>query len=77
MATATPFKPYIAHVGNTGGHGVYLRASPHLDDRVTAWSDDSPLLVLGPQADGDSQHWLEVRDPADEVGWIPAQFVVR
>jgi hypothetical protein len=44
---------------------------------VTAWSDDSPLLVLGPQADADGQHWLEVRDPADEVGWIPAQFVVR
>jgi hypothetical protein len=65
----------IARVGGTNGDGVYLRHSPHLADRWVAWRDGTELIILGTEADGDGQHWLQVRDPAGNVGWVPAQFV--
>lgn len=65
-----------AHVGNTGGDGVFLRHTPSLNDRWVAWMDRTPLLPTGNQANGDGQHWLQVRDPKGNVGWVPAQYVV-
>jgi len=71
----TPTPQRTVHVANTGGDGVYLRRTPHLADRWIAWADNTPLVFLGSEADGDGQHWLQVRDPKGDVGWIPAQFV--
>jgi hypothetical protein len=76
-ATAKPTPPAgTAHVGNTGGDGAYLRHTPRLADHWVAWPDNTSLVLLGNDADGDGQHWLQVRDPRNDVGWMPAQFVV-
>jgi hypothetical protein len=42
-----------------------------------AWADKTPLVLLGDEADGDGQHWLQVRDPRANVGWVPAQYIIR
>lgn len=75
QATSTPLP--VAHIGNTGGDGAYLRHTPHLADHWVAWHDNTPVVLLGNQTDGDGQHWLQVRDPLNNVGWMPAQYVVR
>lgn len=80
VASATPAGPTpqsTARVGNTGGDGVWLRHTPHLADHWIAWPDNTPLTVLGNEADGDGQHWVQVRDPKGDIGWVPTQFVVR
>jgi hypothetical protein len=74
-AQGTPLP--VAIVANTGGDGVYLRHTPRLNDRWVAWRDNTHLVLLGNEADGDGQHWLQVRDPGNNVGWVPAQFVQR
>ena len=67
----------VGRVGNTGGDGVYLRRTPRMDDRSIAWADNTQLILLGAEATGDGQNWVQVRDPMNNVGWVPVQFVVR
>jgi len=64
-------------VANTGGDGVFLRHTPLLADRWMAWPDHTPLVFLGNEAEGDGLHWVQVRDPKNNIGWVPAQYVVR
>jgi hypothetical protein len=73
----TPTPQATAVIANTGGDGVYLRHTPHLADRWIAWPDNTRLVLLGNEADGDGQHWFQVRDPKGDVAWVPAQFVRR
>jgi hypothetical protein len=75
--TPVPAQPGLAKVGNTGGDGVWLRHTPKMSDHWVAWPDNTALTVLGPEADGDGQHWLQVRDPKGDSGWVPAQYVSR
>jgi hypothetical protein len=63
-------------VGNTGGVGVYLRRTPHMDDQLKAWPDGTSLKVIGPDVDGDGHHWKNVQDPDGNVGWVPAEYVL-
>jgi hypothetical protein len=65
----------IGHVAQTGGDGVYLRHKPIMSDHWIAWPDNTPLDVLGELVDSDGQWWLQVRDPKNNVGWVPAQYV--
>lgn len=74
---APPTPPPTARVANTGGDGVYLRHSPRLGDLWIAWPDNTPLTPQGAEADADGTHWLQVRDPKGNVGWVPAQYVTR
>ncbi len=67
----------VAHIGNTGGDGAFLRHSPKLADTWIAWPDRTTLTLTGAEADGGGQHWLQVQDPKHNVGWIPSQYVVR
>jgi hypothetical protein len=67
----------VAHIGNTGGDGAFLRHTTMLADTWIAWPDRTPLTLTGAEADGDGQHWLQVQDPKHNVGWIPSQYVVR
>jgi hypothetical protein len=65
-----------AKIGNTGGDGVFLRATPKMSDHLSAYVDNTPLKVLGDQADGDGQHWLKVQMPNGQTGWLPEKYVV-
>jgi hypothetical protein len=47
-----------------------------MSDTWIAWRDNTPLVLTGATATGDGQQWLQVRDPKNNVGWVPAQFVV-
>jgi hypothetical protein len=63
-------------VGNTGGIGVYLRATPRLADRLRAWPDGTPMLPTGRETEAEGRRWREVRDPTGTIGWIPASYLV-
>lgn len=76
-AAPTPTVPATGRVGNTGGDGVYLRHSPRLSDTWIAYRDGTVMTLTGSEADGDGEHWLQVRDPHGNVGWIPARYLVR
>jgi hypothetical protein len=76
-APPTPGPQTSARVGNTGGDGVYLRHTPRKSDTWIAWRDNTPLVLTGATATGDGLEWVQVRDPNNNVGWVPAQFVVH
>lgn len=75
-ATPTPARE-IRKVGNTGGIGVYLRRTPSVNDRIRAWLDGSEMTLLGEETDAAGFHWIKVRDPAGNEGWIPQQYLVE
>lgn len=85
-ARPTPLEPPLPHheppprpplrVGNTGGIGVFLRATPRLADRLRAWPDGTPMLPTGRETEAEGRRWLEVRDPSGTIGWIPAIYLV-
>jgi hypothetical protein len=62
-------------VANTGGDGVFIRKSPSLGDRLHAWPDDTPMQVVGEDRQVGGGIWRNVRDPAGNVGWVPAQYL--
>ncbi len=64
-------------VGNTGGEGVYLRRSPRMDDRDTAYRDGTRLEQIGPDVTGDGQTWRHVRAPDGKTGYVPARYTVE
>jgi hypothetical protein len=61
-------------VANTDGQGAYLRASPRMDDRLTAHPDDTELQVRGPALEGEGHCWLPVTAPDGQEGWIPLEY---
>jgi uncharacterized membrane protein YphA (DoxX/SURF4 family) len=74
---ATPTKaPAFLLVGNTGGVGVWLRGSPSMADKVRAWVDSTKMLVVGPECEAEGRVWCNVKDPAGNVGWIPAEYLL-
>jgi hypothetical protein len=68
--------PSFLLVGNTGGDGVWLRGSPSMADRVRAWVDSTEMLVVGPEYEAEGRVWYNVKDPAGNVGWIPAEYLL-
>ena len=69
--------PEIRKVGNTGGLGVYVRRTPNINDRIRAWLDNSEMILLGEETDAGGFHWVKVRDPAGNEGWVPDRYLVR
>ena len=63
-------------VGNTGGDGVYIRRSADMDDRIKAWPDGTEMVVVGPDVTAEDVIWKNVRDPDENVGFVPAEFLV-
>ena len=63
-------------VGNTDGQGVYLRRSPHLEDKLQAWVDGSKMEVLSGPIESEGRQWFQVRAPNGADGYIPSQFLV-
>uniref|UniRef100_A0A6M3KXG5 Peptidase n=1 Tax=viral metagenome TaxID=1070528 RepID=A0A6M3KXG5_9ZZZZ len=71
-AAASPSAPSYL-VSNTGGDGVYIRRTPNMTDKITAWPDNTVMLsVAGEPIRG----WLHVKAPDNVVGWIPEQYLV-
>ena len=64
-------------VTNTGGSGVYLRRTPQLDDRLTAWPDATRLEELGPSVSAGGLTWRHVRTPDGTEGYVPAQYTAE
>jgi hypothetical protein len=71
--TATPVWPApaakVMYV-SAGGDGVYVRSSPDLEARVTAWPDGTRMDALGVKGG-----WYYVRTPDGFLGFIPAQYL--
>ncbi len=64
-------------VGNTAGEGVYLRGNPVMAERLSSpLRDGTKLQVIGPDEDGDGQHWKHVEAPNGRQGWVPTQYVM-
>ena len=61
-------------VANTGGQGVYLRRTANLEDRDTAYADDTVLVQIGADVQVGGTTWHNVRTPDGKVGFVPAQF---
>lgn len=74
-ATVAPPRNVWVVVGNTGGEGVFIRRTPRMPDKVTAWPDGTRLQVIGPDQDNEGVHWKQVRDPKGQTGFVPAQYV--
>ena len=72
-ATAV-FVPRDYIVANTGGQGVYLRRTATLEDRDTAYADDTVLAQIGPDVQAGGITWHHVRAPDGKTGFVPAQF---
>ncbi|HEY1298820.1 MAG TPA: SH3 domain-containing protein [Chloroflexota bacterium] len=66
--------PNTVYVGNTDGEGVFIRKTPAMDDKVRAYSDGTPLTLIGEDVDGDGQHWKHVRTPDGLEGYVPSQY---
>lgn len=64
-------------VANTGGEGVYLRRTPRLADRDTAYVDGTKLTAIGADEQGDGQSWHHVSTPDGKTGYVPAQYTVE
>ncbi len=75
--TPTPTQgPPVMVVANTGGQGVWLRRSPTAGDRVKAWPEGTRMTVVGQDKQAEGLIWKNVKDPAGNVGWVPAQYLV-
>jgi len=63
-------------VANTDGQGVYVRKTPRMDDKLTAWPEGTRLRRVGAEVEGEGRLWVQVADPAGQVGWVPEDYVV-
>jgi hypothetical protein len=66
----------VAPVGKSmyvcaGGEGVYLRSTMDREQRMTAYADDSQMVVLAnPTSD-----WTQVRAPDGALGFVPTEYL--
>ncbi len=64
-------------VANTGGEGVYLRRTPRLADRDTAYVEGTQLVAIGADEQGEGQSWHHVRTPDGKTGYVPVQYATE
>jgi uncharacterized protein YgiM (DUF1202 family) len=63
-------------VGNTDGDGVFLRRTPSLNDRLTAYVDGTELVAIGADVTAEGELWHHVRAPDGQTGYVPAKYTV-
>lgn len=68
--------PGLFQVGNTDGDGVWLRKTPAMADKVTAWPDGTLMIIVGADTQAEGRTWHNVKDPNGIVGWVPAEYLV-
>lgn len=73
-AATAPFVGKTYLVADTGGDGVYLRRTTNLEDRDTAYADDTRLAQIGPDVQAGGVTWRRVRTPDGKTGYVPAQY---
>jgi hypothetical protein len=62
-------------VTNTDGAGVYVRRTPHMEDRIRAWPDGTRLRSTQETIWSEDRYWFGVVDPAGNSGWVPSNYV--
>ena len=76
----TPLEAAVSQVlvvVGTAGDGVFIRRTPVATDRLRAWPEGTRMVVVGPDRQSDGKTWKNVRDPAGNQGWVPAEFLRR
>ena len=53
-----------------------MRRTPHMDDKVRAWVDGTPMEVVGEPVTGEGHTWQHVRAPDETEGYVPAEYLV-
>ncbi len=71
-ATPTSGSRDVAHVANTGGQGVVLRASPREDDRTPRGFMDGDAVIVLERSGSD---WARVRGDNGQEGWVPTSYL--
>lgn len=77
-ATLTPTataNPSLGRIANTQGLGARLRQSPG-GPLIAALGEGTRVTILYGYAVVDGLVWLEVRDEAGRVGWIPQIYLI-
>jgi len=65
----------VVRVANTDGAGVYIRHTTNPNDRIVAWPDNTRMEIVGEDRQAGGMTWRNVRDPAGNVGWVPAMYL--
>ena len=74
--TFPPVSSVTLYVGNTGGGGAYLRATPKMEDTLTNYPDGTAMATFGDPITLDSIVWFAVRAPDGANGWMPLTYLV-
>lgn len=64
----------VVYVAHTDGEGVYVRTTPVMSDKAQAFPDGTALTIVGPDVDGDGQHWKHVKAPGGLDGYVPSIY---
>jgi uncharacterized hydrophobic protein (TIGR00271 family) len=72
--TFTP-TPVLAYIANTGGKGVYVFDAP-AGMVIGSLSNGASIHILYQREIVNNQEWLEILRPNNQVGWVPAVYVV-
>jgi hypothetical protein len=73
-STASP-QDITVYVVHTDGVGVFLRQTPNLADRLTAWPEGTQMNALGNAEIVDGLSWRQVRAPSGQIGYVPSQYL--
>lgn len=63
-------------VGNTGGDGVYIRRTYHMEDKIKAWPDGTAMVEISGWLQVGDRLWRHVVDPDGTEGYVPAEYLV-
>jgi hypothetical protein len=63
--------PEVVQVGDTSYQMIYLYNSPTTGDRIQAYPEGTPLVLIGGDVEGDGLTWHNVRAPDGTEGYIP------
>ncbi len=72
--TPTP-RPVVGYIGNTGGKGVFIHASPD-GPSFTAWHDGTRAVIIGQETTLNSRNWLRLRDDRGIEGWVGSEYFI-